>query len=306
MTSTAGGDKRTDWEEDRKQNRKDTIKRERMWQTVDSDEEEKRQEALHALLESDASSSSSSSSSSSGENSSDQSGGHRKKKHRGKDKKDKKDKKEKKHKKHKKDKKKRKSDRDKHSKEVPASSSLAVDQNEFGKYGVIREENFYQKQKEFEVYMSEVKNLPGIMGQGRAEVMKYFRDFMEDYNTATMPHEKYYHYDKWEMADYQRRKLTESRGGGSIGEGKYDAFDDERNRTAELKRKKEEDSRKEFQSTLHSMVADKDKRESMRRQNELKAELQLAYKQGDSKTVAKIERILAPDVEVATKHPWSK
>lgn len=34
MTSTAGGDKRTDWEEDRKQNRKDTIKRERMWQTV--------------------------------------------------------------------------------------------------------------------------------------------------------------------------------------------------------------------------------------------------------------------------------
>lgn len=85
----------------------------------------------------------------------------------------------------------------------------------------------------------------GIMGQGRAEVMKYFRDFMEDYNTATMPHEKYYHYDKWEMADYQRRKLTESRGGGSIGEGKYDAFDDERNRTAELKRKKEEDSRKE-------------------------------------------------------------
>ena len=67
---------------------------------------------------------------------------------------------EKKHKKHKKDKKK-KSKKEKHDKKASASSSLAVDQNEFGKYGVIREEHFYQKQKEFEVYMSEVKDLPG-------------------------------------------------------------------------------------------------------------------------------------------------
>jgi hypothetical protein len=94
----------------------------------------------------------------------------------------------------------------------------------------------------------------GIMGQGRAEVMKYFRDFMEDYNTATMAHEKYYNYDKWEVADYQRRKQADSHGKGGAGEGKYDAFDDERNRTAEIKRKKEEDSRKEVMRLYHEDV----------------------------------------------------
>lgn len=35
---------------------------------------------------------------------------------------------------------------------------------------------------------------------------------MEDYNTATMPHEKYYNYERWEMADYQARKAMESKG----------------------------------------------------------------------------------------------
>jgi len=88
------------------------------------------------------------------------------------------------------------------------------------------------------------------MGQGRAEVMKYFRDFMEDYNTATMPHEKFYHYEKWEIADYQRRKLAESQGGGNL-EGKYDALNDERNRTAEIKRKKEEEAKKEVKDLLY-------------------------------------------------------
>ena len=89
---------------------------------------------------------------------------------------------------------------------------MAVDQNEYGKYGIIKEEHFFQKQKEFEAYMSEVKNMPGIMGQGRSEVMKYFRDFIEDYNTATMPHLKFYSYEKWEIEDYKRKKMIETQG----------------------------------------------------------------------------------------------
>jgi hypothetical protein len=54
------------------------------------------------------------------------------------------------------------------------------------------------------------------------------------------------------------------------------------------------------------MSKDKDRMEDMRRQSELKAKLQLAYKQGDLETVRKIEKILAPDEEKATiKHPWA-
>ena len=67
---------------------------------------------------------------------------------------------EKKKKKHKKE---RKSKQKKKEKEKPnTKASLAVDQNEYGKFGVIREDNFFQKQREFEAYMSEVKGMPGL------------------------------------------------------------------------------------------------------------------------------------------------
>jgi len=34
--------------------------------------------------------------------------------------------------------------------------------------------------------------------------MKYFKDYIEDYNTATMPSSKFYDYDKWEMSEYKK------------------------------------------------------------------------------------------------------
>ena len=35
--------------------------------------------------------------------------------------------------------------------------------------------------------------------------MQHFKQFMEDYNTATMPHVKFYYYERWEMAEYERK-----------------------------------------------------------------------------------------------------
>ena len=40
------------------------------------------------------------------------------------------------------------------------------------------------------------------------KVMTYFKDFIEDYNTATMPHEKYYNYEAWEMNEYRKEQLN--------------------------------------------------------------------------------------------------
>ena len=40
------------------------------------------------------------------------------------------------------------------------------------------------------------------------KVMTYFKDFIEDYNTATMPHEKYYNYEAWEMNEYRKAQLN--------------------------------------------------------------------------------------------------
>ena len=53
------------------------------------------------------------------------------------------------------------------------------------------------------------------------------------------------------------------------------------------------------------MALDKDKQESIRRQNQLIAEKQLHYRTGNLKEVEKIERRLEPDKEVVVKHPWA-
>ncbi len=64
-----------------------------------------------------------------------------------KDKRDKKDKKEKKHKKDKKEKKSKKHKRDRESEEAISAIPGVVDQNQFGKYGIIREDSFFYKQR---------------------------------------------------------------------------------------------------------------------------------------------------------------
>ncbi len=44
------------------------------------------------------------------------------------------------------------------------------------------------------------------------ELQNYITEYMEDYNTATLPHIKYYNYDKWEMGEYQNNKAKTAEG----------------------------------------------------------------------------------------------
>ena len=91
------------------------------------------------------------------------------------------EKKSKKSKKHKKEKKSRDKDKSK--------STKAVNQNEYGKFGIIKEEHYFNKQREFEVYMSEVKKID-VGTLSKRDQLVWFKSYIEDYNTATMPHEK--------------------------------------------------------------------------------------------------------------------
>ena len=82
--------------------------------------------------------------------------------------------------------------KDKHT-EKQKRSTLSINQNEYGKYGIIREEHFFQKQRqqhlidstvlsithssidcccfrEFEAYMEEVHDIPGVMMLSKREV----------------------------------------------------------------------------------------------------------------------------------------
>lgn len=130
---------------------------------------------------------------------------------------------------------------------------------------------------------------------------------MEDYNTATMPHEKYYNYERWEMMEYQRSKLEQQQ--RALSSSEFDApiaFNDEEIRRKELKRQKEEAENKEFQQLKQKMAQNKDIQGDMRRQAQLSTELQLAFKRGDTATVKRLERMLAPEEpKMVVKHPWA-
>lgn len=189
----------------------------------------------------------------------------------------------------------------KHKKEKKTNSEkTAINQNDYGKYGIISDQHFFQKQREFEIYMDEVKHMPGILGQSKRDIMLMFKYYIEDYNTATMPNEKYYNIERYEMLEYQKQQQN------PLGDRRArDSFNDEEERRVELKRQKEQAEKQEFINLKKVMTQDRDRLDDMRRQSELIKDLQLAYKQGDKEKVKRIESRLAPDVISAIKHPWA-
>jgi Na+-translocating ferredoxin:NAD+ oxidoreductase RnfC subunit len=158
--------------------------------------------------------------------------------------------------------------------------------------------------REFEAYMIEFKKMPGITSSSKREVMQWFRDYMEDYNTATLPHEKYYNLEKWEMDEYRRdqqRKQAER-----MADVDEFSFNDEAARLAERKRARDAAEKKEFDEIKARMAADTSRRADIRHQDQLRIQMQLAHKQGDLETVARLEKRLAPEEPKTTvKHPWA-
>ncbi|KAG0981056.1 hypothetical protein G6F57_005884 [Rhizopus arrhizus] len=92
------------------------------------------------------------------------------------------------HKKHKKDR--------KSSKKKKKKNKLSIGEN-WGKYGIIYEADIFTKESEFQAWLIEVKNanVETLSNNKRKEM---FIEFMEDYNTATLPHKKFYNIEKWE------------------------------------------------------------------------------------------------------------
>lgn len=62
---------------------------------------------------------------------------------------------------------------------------------EWGKYGIISETDLYNKDQEFRTWLVEERLInPETLSKDQTK--KEFAKFVEDYNTATLPHEKYY------------------------------------------------------------------------------------------------------------------
>jgi hypothetical protein len=61
------------------------------------------------------------------------------------------------------------------------------------------------KRSEFLVWLMEVKST-NYESLSKWEEEKLMEDYMEDFNTCTMPHEKYYDLDKWEKKEEMLKK----------------------------------------------------------------------------------------------------
>jgi len=193
----------------------------------------------------------------------------------------------------KKDKKKDKKKKKKSKKKDKKPTLGACDQDRFGKYGVVRESDYFRKTQEFEAWCAEVKGIPAFTGTKR-DLMELFLEYAEDYNTATMPHQKYYDFEKWELAEYERKK----RGETSKKRGKVRAvFDDEAAVAAE--RRAANDARDAANDEKDLRVTAKrlggtEAVEGMRLQETLRQEQQHAHKRGDLATVRRLDRELRP------------
>lgn len=68
---------------------------------------------------------------------------------------------------------------------------------EWGKHGIIAETDIYTKDQEFRAWLVEEKMLnPETLS--KAKEKEIFKSFMEEYNTGTLPHDKFYDVSKYE------------------------------------------------------------------------------------------------------------
>lgn len=133
---------------------------------------------------------------------------------------------------------------------------------------------------------------------------------MEDYNTATLPHIKYYNYDTWELEQYQKEQMLKQKEANrkpdfvyddddlGLGLGSSSGVTDEELRRRELLQQRQIEANQSFLKLKESMKTDTTGlMKDIRRQDQLKGELRLAYKYNDMETVKKLERLLEPSLK---------
>jgi hypothetical protein len=157
----------------------------------------------------------------------------------------------------------------------------------FGQHGFLKSSDMTKVQRSFSIWVAEVKGMPD--GTGKYELQKLFEEYREDYNTATLPHVKYYNYDQWELEEHQRQSRSKRDESTAVS----GARDDEAQHRLLQRQKAAARERAEQQALIASM--DRDKVADMKRQADLRTQMQLAFKMGDKATYRRLKDKLEPD-----------
>jgi hypothetical protein len=145
---------------------------------------------------------------------------------------------------------------------------------------------------EFEAWLAEVKGISPEAPVPRKELESYFSDFAEDFNTVTLPHEKFYSLEKWERAQ-QALGITARSAAAAGAVGSMSLLDDAAERQRRAAAEKRQAEMAVLQQFKQNMGADRIA--ALNREKELQLRLQHAHKTGDVKEAERIQRLLDPE-----------
>lgn len=129
---------------------------------------------------------------------------------------------------------------------------------QWGFYGVVREADMFFKDPEFSCYLREVKKIePEVLSN--FDRKKYWKDYMEDFNTCTMPSKKFYDLAQWEA----RQAIKRQRKG--LGAAQEQVKDED----ALLERKKKEREEKAFRDAYRNARMEKQLQEIAKKEGKV-------------------------------------
>lgn len=169
--------------------------------------------------------------------------------------------------------------------------------NQFGKYGVIKAEDFFAKKPEFLLWAMEVKKTD-TDAMGQMQLKELFKDFIEDYNTATMPSKKYYNLAAYDQQNALKRSRKQR--GDDMTEAQrasLASFDDERARREEIRQQQLKKQEMQVTEEVRKMRGNKQKVDEMRHQSQLRTQMDMLHKTGHSKEAEKIAARLNPGLD---------
>mmetsp|Transcript_84638 Transcript_84638/g.274188 ORF Transcript_84638/g.274188 Transcript_84638/m.274188 type:complete len:311 (-) Transcript_84638:50-982(-) len=187
----------------------------------------------------------------------------------------------------------KKSKKSKKAKKLKKANRDAVS-NQFGKYGIIKAEDFFNKKPEFLLWALEVKK-ENTDAMGQMQMKDLFKEYIEDYNTATMPSKKYYNLQVWDQL--QTSKRSKKIRGDDMSDAQKAAlasFDDERARREEIKHLQAKKQEMQITDEVRRMRQDKTKVEEMKHQDRLRTQMDILNKSGHAREAGKIAERLDP------------
>ena len=178
----------------------------------------------------------------------------------------------------------------------PATAALT---SQYGSHGLLRAENPHDaelRRSEFFAWCAEAKKVQSMESLAKWEEAELWKTYVEDFNTATLPSEKYYDLVAWQRKEEAERRKRAKRSGKEGDETPISAADDEAARRAEARRQREEEAAERLKEAYNAIkYSDAGKKEDMKRQELLRIELQVAARTGDTEKVARLQKLLAPD-----------